>query len=124
MRGSRAVPAAVPLGPVDVFHVRTHQEMRAEGLAGNGCALAIEVAGRIDLPRLSRRLDRAVATNAGGTLLAVLTVLIGPWLLVSGVCGRWYWQPPNEWFAVGVCFVVVSVTVLDWAIRCLLALWS
>jgi len=51
----------VPLGPVDVFHVRTHQEMIAEGLAGNGCALAIELDGWVDLARLSRRLTRALA---------------------------------------------------------------
>ncbi len=55
---TRARP--VPLGPVDVFHVRTHQEMIAEGLAGNCCALAIELDGHVDLVRLSRRLTQAL----------------------------------------------------------------
>jgi len=35
--------------------------MLAEQLAGNSCALAIELDGPVDLPRLARRLDRAAA---------------------------------------------------------------
>jgi hypothetical protein len=51
----------VPLGAVDMFHLRCHQELLQQGLSGNGCALCVEVEGRLDVARLEARLARAVA---------------------------------------------------------------
>ena len=49
------------LSGVDVFHVRVHQEMRWRGLAGNGCTLALGLAGRVDEQLLEQRLAEARA---------------------------------------------------------------
>ncbi len=53
-------PPAVVLGPADVFHLRAHQEMRAQGLSGNNCAVLAELDAPVDPPRLLRRLQRAM----------------------------------------------------------------
>lgn len=52
-------PSPVPLSGVDLFHVRVHQEMRWRGLAGNRCALALELDGRVDEQLLAARLQAA-----------------------------------------------------------------
>jgi hypothetical protein len=49
-----------PLGGVDVFHLVRDAEMRARGLPGNHCVFVIELAGRVDVARLRRRVARAV----------------------------------------------------------------
>lgn len=63
------------------------------------------------------RVIEAAKTNSGGTLLAALAAMCGPWLLVSGLAGRWFWRRPNEWVAVGVAVSVVVVTLADWGYR-------
>ncbi len=60
---------------------------------------------------------QAARTNSGGTLLAALSAIVGPWLVISGVAGRWLWRRPNEWVAVGVAVAVVVVTMADWGYR-------
>lgn len=50
----------IPLGGVDAFHLVTDRVMRGRGLAGNHTVFAVEVAGRLDLKELHRRLARAV----------------------------------------------------------------
>jgi hypothetical protein len=51
--------ASVTLGAIDVFHLRTHQEMRAQGLPGNSCSLVLELAGPVDETLLRRRVEQA-----------------------------------------------------------------
>ncbi len=50
-----------PLGAIDIFHLVNDREMRRRGLAGNHCAIVVEVEGRLDIARLGARLDRARA---------------------------------------------------------------
>lgn len=52
---------AVRLSGMDVFHVRLHQEMRSRGLAGNSCALVLQLNGRLDAGALAARLEAAAA---------------------------------------------------------------
>ncbi|MBB77022.1 MAG: hypothetical protein CMJ75_21150 [Planctomycetaceae bacterium] len=61
----------------------------------------------------------AVKSNVGGLLLALLSVLLGPWLLVSGIRGKWTGWYPNEWVVVVVGGVVLLTTLCDWLWRCL-----
>jgi hypothetical protein len=49
------------LGGIGVFHLMNDRGMRARGLPGNHCVLALELDGRIDIARLDVRLARAVS---------------------------------------------------------------
>ncbi len=66
---------------------------------------------------------QSMQSNSGGTLLALLTTLAAPWLLVSGVIGRWWIRGPNEWHAVIIASAIVVVTLTDWGIRICMAYW-
>lgn len=60
---------------------------------------------------------KAVQTNAGGALLAVIAAAVGPWLIGSGWRGRWIFGPPHETATLCVALAVVLVTLIDWIIR-------
>ena len=60
---------------------------------------------------------QSLKANSGGTLLAVSSTIAGPWMLVSGILGRWWWRQPNEWVVVAVALTIVIVTIVDWSIR-------
>ena len=64
----------------------------------------------------------ALRANVGGTLLAGLALVASPWLLVSGVRGRWIWRTPSEWTMAAVSLAVLLVMVVEWGCR-LLAGW-
>ena len=68
---------------------------------------------------LRGELVMAARSNVGGLLLALLSVLSGPWLLVSGIRGNWTGWYPNEWVGVVVGGVVLLTTLIDWMWRCL-----
>jgi len=51
----------LPLGGVDAFHLVNDRVMRSRGLAGNHCLFVVELDGRLDVQRLNRRIERAVA---------------------------------------------------------------
>jgi hypothetical protein len=59
----------------------------------------------------------AFRANAGGALLAVSAAACGPWLLVSGVRGRWLVGPPHELATLAVGLAIVAVTIIDWTVR-------
>jgi hypothetical protein len=59
----------------------------------------------------------AFRANAGGALLALLAAVCGPWLVASGVRGRWLIAPPHELGTLAVGLAIVAVTVIDWTIR-------
>lgn len=61
----------------------------------------------------------ALRANTGGTLLAVVAIVLGPWLLVSGLRGRWLWRPLGEWSAAIGCLIAMLVIVTDWITRLL-----
>src|SRR5262245_3794824 len=42
------------------------------------------------------RVWSSLSVNAGGTLLGIAAAVCGPWLLLSGVRGRWFGNPPHE----------------------------
>jgi hypothetical protein len=61
---------------------------------------------------------RALAANAGGTLLACLSLVGAPWLLISTVRGRWFGSP-NPWIMAGIAGTVGLVTMGQWIWRLL-----
>jgi len=63
------------------------------------------------------RLAAAFQANAGGALLALLALVGGPWMLASGLRGRWLVAPPHEWGTLAVGLVVLAVTIAQWTLR-------
>jgi hypothetical protein len=63
------------------------------------------------------RAEAAVRANAGGTLLAMTAAVCGPWLVLSGLLGRWVVGPPHEWVTLGLGLTILAVTVVDWTIK-------
>jgi hypothetical protein len=59
----------------------------------------------------------SLAVNSGGTMLALASLVCGPWLLASGLRGRWVGRPPHELVILGICITVVLVIVTDWLLR-------
>ena len=68
---------------------------------------------------LRGEIGHAVAANAGGTLLAGLSLAGVPWLLVSGLRGRWFGGRPHEWTMAAAAGVVSLVTAGQWVWRLL-----
>jgi hypothetical protein len=62
-------------------------------------------------------LPAAVRANAGGALLGLAALVCGPWLLASGLRGRWLLTPPHEWVTVGIGVAIIAVTLIDWSLR-------
>jgi hypothetical protein len=60
---------------------------------------------------------QAVQANAGGAILALVAATIGPWILASGLAGRWLGGPPRESFTIVVGMAVVVTTLIDWSLR-------
>ena len=59
----------------------------------------------------------AFRANAGGALLAAVAMTCGPWLLISGLRGRWLVGPPREMAMLAVGLTIVAVTLIDWTLR-------
>jgi hypothetical protein len=66
------------------------------------------------------RFREALAANVGGTLLGVIAVVAGPWLLCSAVRGRTVGRLPNDWILTATALVLMFVTLADWGLR----LWN
>jgi Protein of unknown function (DUF2752) len=60
---------------------------------------------------------QAVRANAGGALLAILAASVGPWILASGLVGRWLGGEPRESITILVGVAVVVTTLIDWSLR-------
>ena len=60
---------------------------------------------------------RAVGANSGGAMLAVAAALCGPWMLGSGLRGKWLWVPPREGPILAVGLAIVVTTLIDWSVR-------
>ncbi len=60
---------------------------------------------------------RAARANSGGALLAVAAALCGPWMLASGLVGRWLVGPPREGPILAVGLAIVVTTLIDWSVR-------
>jgi hypothetical protein len=59
----------------------------------------------------------ALRANAGGVLLALAALAMGPWLLASGLAGRWLGQPLRETLVLAAGLLIVTVTLADWTLR-------
>lgn len=59
----------------------------------------------------------AVRANSGGALLAMLAATVGPWILISGLAGRWLGGPPRESITIVAGLAVVVTTLIDWSVR-------
>ena len=62
----------------------------------------------------------AIAANAGGTLLCLLTIAAVPWLAVATAAGRWLGRAPGFVPLAWAAAVVALVTFLDWGFK----LWA
>lgn len=62
----------------------------------------------------------AFRANVGGALLAMTTAACGPWLLVSGLRGKWTLTEPREMVVLAVGLTIIVVTLIDWTVR----LWN
>ena len=60
---------------------------------------------------------QSFASNSGGALLALATLVGGPWAVISGFRGRWLGGMPNEWWFAGISVAIMAVTLTDWGIR-------
>lgn len=63
------------------------------------------------------QVGQAVRANAGGALLAILAATVGPWILASGLAGRWLGGEPRESITILVGLAVVVTTLIDWSVR-------
>ena len=59
----------------------------------------------------------SLSVNAGGTLLGLVAVITGPWLVLSGLKGRWIGRPPKDWVVIGASVVLTLVIAVDWIVR-------
>jgi hypothetical protein len=59
----------------------------------------------------------AMQANAGGALLAMVAIACGPWLVGSGLLGRWLIRPPREGVTLAIGLVIVIVTLTQWTLR-------
>ncbi len=59
----------------------------------------------------------AARANIGGTMLGLLSMVVGPWFIVSGFLGRWWPGIPNEWVSIMIALVIFGVTLTNWIVR-------
>ena len=59
----------------------------------------------------------AMQVNAGGTLLALAAAICGPWLVLSGVRGRWLVGRPAEGLVLATGLTIIVVTLVQWTVR-------
>jgi len=69
---------------------------------------------------LRGEIGHALAANAGGTLLACLSLVGAAWLLVSAFRGQWFGGRPSEWTLAGIAGMIGLVTAGQWVWRLLL----
>jgi hypothetical protein len=59
----------------------------------------------------------ALRANAGGALLAVVALVGGPWLLGSGIRGRWIGGLPRDSWIIAVAVLIILTTLTQWIVR-------
>lgn len=55
--------------------------------------------------------------NVGGAYLALLAMASGPWMLISGLRGRWFGGPLHETVIAALGALAVILTISDWLLR-------
>ena len=63
------------------------------------------------------RLTEALRANVGGTILAGLFAVAGPWLLWSAARGRWFVVRLSGPCVAVIAAVIATIMVIDWVIR-------
>jgi hypothetical protein len=59
----------------------------------------------------------ALRANVGGTMVGLLLLLGGAWLLLSAGRGKWMVRPPGNTLVAWLTVAVTFVTLIDWAVR-------
>lgn len=65
------------------------------------------------------RPDRAARVNLGGTLLAVLALVAGPWSLACGLRGNWLGYAPTDGQLLAIALGLLGVVAIEWPVRLL-----
>lgn len=60
---------------------------------------------------------RSCSASVGGFSLAVMNVVISPWLLASAIAGRWVYKCPRGEWVGGTTIAILIVMLLDWGYR-------
>ena len=63
------------------------------------------------------RVVESFHSNCGGALLALLAILLAPWMFLSGVRGTWFGGVPHEWTFAWCAVGIMLVTLVDWGVR-------
>jgi len=63
------------------------------------------------------QLLQALEANIGGTLLAISALVYGPYMLISGIRGRWFLFKFNELYAAVIAFTIIAITIVSWCVR-------
>jgi hypothetical protein len=66
------------------------------------------------------QLHKAVRSNSGGTMLAVMSMFFAPWLAMSAALGRWWLWRPREGVLIALGVLIVLTTLIDWTVRLIL----
>ena len=59
----------------------------------------------------------ALRANAGGAMLAVAALVGGPWLLASGIRGRWLETWLAESWLIALAVLILATTLTQWILR-------
>lgn len=56
----------------------------------------------------------AFRSNAGGALLAAGVLILSPWILISGLIGRWWITGPDMNAGFYILLGIFVITVVQW----------
>lgn len=59
-------------------------------------------------------LMKSIRSNAGGTMLGILCLVFGVWMLISGIRGRWFMGVPTSFWLFVLLGSTVGVTLIGW----------
>jgi Protein of unknown function (DUF2752) len=62
-------------------------------------------------------LIQSLNANPGGTLLGLVCLALGPFLVASGLLGKWFPREPSPWIAILVPSSVMLVSLAQWIVR-------
>jgi hypothetical protein len=60
---------------------------------------------------------QAAEANAGGAMLAMLSIVAAPWMLISAIRGRWLLGLPSDWTFAALALTISAVTAGQWIWR-------